>query len=356
MGRFSKRKKSFYVASNKRQRLDTILGTVGYLATCNTHEDVCVKEGYSLLNSYADKLYGPEVHEASNAELVSANEKEQPDLNSDSEEEDVNEALQKEVASLQSASQPTSKNGQKVFRRFQSVRCGAPNNVFFRTTLSDPLPTLLAAMDDVLETKLARTKHLIRLLPVHAVCKAYLDKIEKTLTSLCSEKFKESHKSFYAVIKVMSNSAIKKEEVLGVTLKVMEEVAPNCKPVLTKDADVALVVSVLVTNCYIGIAPSYLGKYKKYNLNELATPETSSNIQSSTIDSKPDELKSDEATKTFLGTVSSPTQPQGKKCETLETAALESDHSLGDVNSAAIEDDASEAAVRVGDQKTAPGS
>lgn len=61
MGRYTKRKKNFYMSSNKRQKLDTIVGTIGYLATCNTHEDVCVKEGYSILNSYADKIYGPEI-------------------------------------------------------------------------------------------------------------------------------------------------------------------------------------------------------------------------------------------------------------------------------------------------------
>lgn len=60
MGKNTKRKKSFYLAPSKRHRLDTIPGTIGFLGTCNTHEDVCVKEGYSLLNRYADQLYGPE--------------------------------------------------------------------------------------------------------------------------------------------------------------------------------------------------------------------------------------------------------------------------------------------------------
>ncbi|KAA0196985.1 hypothetical protein HAZT_HAZT001195 [Hyalella azteca] len=268
MGKFSKRKKSFYLPPNKKQRLDTIIGSVGYLATCNTHEDVCVKEGYSLLNCFADKLYGPE--QIAGSEAPEADEVQDAEV-SDT-EEDADAALQKEVARLQTASQSVNQKGNAVQRRFQSIRCGAANNVFFRTTLADPLPTLLAAMDDILQTKLARTKHLIRLLPVHAVCKAYLDKIEKALAALCTEKFDGSQKSFYAVIKVMSNSAVKKEEVLSVVLKVMEENAPQCKPVLTKDAEVALVVSIIVTNCYIGIAPSYLGVYKKYNLNELAAP------------------------------------------------------------------------------------
>ena len=178
------------------------------------------------------------------------------------------------MASLQAEPNPSEVARSK--RRFLVVKCGAPSHIFFRTNLEDPLPLLLRAMDDISATGEQRSKHLIRLLPVHAVCKAYLDKIEKKLEKFCSDRFKEQEKSFYAVVNIKSNSSVKKEEVLSVVLKVMGEVAPKCRPVLTKDADVAIIVSILVTHCYIGEAPEYLEKYRKYNLVELASPVSKS--------------------------------------------------------------------------------
>ena len=59
MGKHTKRKKSFYLAPNKRHCGDKkILNTIGYLGTCSGHEDICVRECYTLLNEFADKLYG----------------------------------------------------------------------------------------------------------------------------------------------------------------------------------------------------------------------------------------------------------------------------------------------------------
>ena len=199
------------------------------------------------------------------------------------------------MASLQAEPNPSEVARSK--RRFLVVKCGAPSHIFFRTNLEDPLPLLLRAMDDISATGEQRSKHLIRLLPVHAVCKAYLDKIEKKLEKFCSERFKGQEKSFYAVVNIKSNSSVKKEEVLSVVLKVMAEVAPKCRPVLTKDADVAIIVNVLVTHCYIGEAPQYLEKYRKYNLVELASPvsksEKSTEVDLLAIENNKIILKSD---------------------------------------------------------------
>jgi len=156
-------------------------------------------------------------------------------------------------------------------RRFQVVKCSVPSHLFFKTNLVEPLHLLTSAMDDIIATKEQRNKHVIRMLPVHVTCKAYLEKIEKQLTTFCTNRFKDQEKTFYAVVSVKSNNSITKEQILGVILKVMGEVAPQCKAVLT-DADVAIVVTVLVTNCFIGEAPQYLTKYKKYNLLEMVTP------------------------------------------------------------------------------------
>ena len=61
-----KRPKSYYIkcaAGKKRKRVNDLdIGMKGFLITCNTHEKEAVRESYNILNEYADKLYGPEVH------------------------------------------------------------------------------------------------------------------------------------------------------------------------------------------------------------------------------------------------------------------------------------------------------
>ena len=60
MGKYSKRKKNFYLQPSKRSKVD-ITDEIGFLATCNAHQNIGVKEGYHLLNHYGDLMYGPEV-------------------------------------------------------------------------------------------------------------------------------------------------------------------------------------------------------------------------------------------------------------------------------------------------------
>uniref|UniRef100_A0A6A7FTZ8 THUMP domain-containing protein 1-like n=2 Tax=Hirondellea gigas TaxID=1518452 RepID=A0A6A7FTZ8_9CRUS len=289
MGKFSKRNKSFYVAARKKQKVDIIVGTVGYLGTCNSYEDRAVREGYDLLNRYANQIYGeedikrsttkpedaatkPEDATTKPEEATTGSETATADA-SDEDELDLEAALKKEVSSLQAADKPGSGAHNRPARRFQVVRCTTSNNLFFRSTLSDPLPTLIMAMDDILSTKQQQTKYLVRLLPVHTICRAYHDNIEKAFGTFVTERLKGKQKTFYLNIRITSNNSMKKDELLGIALKVLQELAPECKPVLTKDADIAINITVLVQNCYIGEAPLFLSKYKRYNLMELASPD-----------------------------------------------------------------------------------
>ena len=61
-----KRPKSYYIkcaAGKKRKRVNDLdIGMKGFLITCNTHEKEAVRESYNILNEYAEKLYGAEVH------------------------------------------------------------------------------------------------------------------------------------------------------------------------------------------------------------------------------------------------------------------------------------------------------
>ena len=61
-----KRKKQFYINQSlkqaKRAKLQCLeSGMTGFLLTCNNNrKKETLRDAYSLLNEYADKLYGPE--------------------------------------------------------------------------------------------------------------------------------------------------------------------------------------------------------------------------------------------------------------------------------------------------------
>lgn len=119
-------------------------------------------------------------------------------------------------------------------------------------------------------------------------------------------------------------------------LRVMDQVAPECRPVLTKDADVAVVVSVLVTNCYIGEAPLYLDKYKKYNLIELASPAALPHVESQSNGDKDGEVNDDGG-----GTVAASTDGEAKGKNAIietETSAKSETTSDADVSTSCIDE------------------
>uniref|UniRef100_A0A3B5MAU9 THUMP domain-containing protein n=1 Tax=Xiphophorus couchianus TaxID=32473 RepID=A0A3B5MAU9_9TELE len=110
-----KRSKKRYVSGQQGKRWkgsrELEVGMQGILITCNMNERKCTAEAFNLLNEYADKLYGPE-----KVRLAVVNP----------EEEDVDVALKKEVAQLQSSAG-------KRERRFQALESGANNVIFIRT-------------------------------------------------------------------------------------------------------------------------------------------------------------------------------------------------------------------------------
>jgi len=305
MGKCNKRKKNFYLPASKRQRnnKEDLVGSVGYLGSCNNKDDIAVREAYDLLNTFADRLYGPykpeeekstegqdEKQQADPAvpkedptdkkddQTETKQEKKKEDSDEDSSaDEDIDAALTKNIVAAVATRQ------RKQFR-FQAVRCGVASNIYIKARLPDPLPPLTAALEDIRESRKARTRALARLLPVQCVCPAYHKDIEKALTAFCAEndRFAE-HKSFYAVVKIKNTNVIDKTAVLGCVLKVMKEVAPHCLPVLL-NAHTTLIVTVLRAVCFVSHVPDY-DLYRKYNLTQVANepePETPNNGKSET--------------------------------------------------------------------------
>ena len=66
----------------------------------------------------------------------------------------------------------------------QVVESGVNNVLFIRTTVADPLSLVTRILEGIRDNRKQVTRHLIRMLPVQATCKAYEENVKPTLQTL----------------------------------------------------------------------------------------------------------------------------------------------------------------------------
>ena len=112
-------------------------GLKGFLITCNDKKEApTVSEAYTLLNEYADRLYGPE----------NAREDGEED---EKEELSIEEALSKEICDLK----------EKVKeRRFKSVKTKVKNVLFIKTSSLDPNELVNSIFEDLEKTRKKKSR------------------------------------------------------------------------------------------------------------------------------------------------------------------------------------------------------
>ena len=228
---------------------------VGFLLTCNNREREAVREGYNLLNEFADKDLGPE------KKLEEDNAVE--DLDCD----DIDNAFDKEKGDLD---EEKSKGFSE--RRFQQVESGANNCMFIKTTLEDPEKLANDIITDIAETKTQKARFILRMIPILGTCKAYDENIEKLADKILSNIMKEGTEMTYSILfKTRNNNNVFRDDTIKLIGGVAKSQAGKTSVDL-KNPDICVVVEIIRTVCCLGIARNYFGR-KKYNLVELAKPE-----------------------------------------------------------------------------------
>lgn len=265
----SKKDKKFNNRSNwykspKKQTLE--VGIRGFLATCNYREKDCVRECYNILNHYADQLYGP-----SNAvkEASKEDKPEEPD------ETDIADDLQKEIDAAKAASKPG------TGCRFNSIDTGAKNCIFIKTTLPDPVELHMKIIKDIAETKVKKTRYLLRFTPIQVVCQANVDEIIKASGALFDKYFLKEGKTFAIVFNRRLNNDIKRDEIIKILADLVFDKNVKNKVDL-KNAELAVIIEIIKGKCCLSVVEDYF-KYRKYNLFELASNKSE--------DKKSDEIK-----------------------------------------------------------------
>ncbi|MEQ2255531.1 hypothetical protein ILYODFUR_014852 [Ilyodon furcidens] len=252
-----KRSKKRYVSGQQGKRWkgsrELEVGMLGILITCNMNERKCTAEAFNLLNEYADKLFGPEKLQDSKGSSSSEEE--------EGEEEDIDVALKKEVAQLQSS-------GGKRERRFQALDSGANNVIFIRTQNLEPDKLVHHILSDLHTTKKKKSRVILRMLPVTGTCKAFQEDMLKYLTTFLEPWFKTPNSATYQIaFKARNSSHNKREEIIKSIAGLVGKLNPKNKVDLT-NPELTIIVEVIKAVCCVSVAKDYT-LYRKYNVQEV---------------------------------------------------------------------------------------
>ncbi|XP_052894601.1 THUMP domain-containing protein 1 homolog [Anopheles moucheti] len=252
-------KRNYYAKANDHGTGDAMRdrnmkpGHRGFLVTCNGHVRDCVRDSYRILNAYADELYGPSDKTASE----DGENQQQTDAASD--EEDISIKLQKEAEAV-------GKPNNKTFR-FQNVESGAMNCLFIQTSLPDPNELTSKLMKDLNDTKQHKSRFILRMLPIQAVCRANLKDIIDVVGKLSDRYFLKEPKTFAILFNRRLNNDLSRDDVIRELAELIAAKNAGNKANL-KNPDLAVIVEVIKGLCCIGILPEYY-QLRKYNLVEL---------------------------------------------------------------------------------------
>ncbi|XP_026751483.1 THUMP domain-containing protein 1 homolog [Galleria mellonella] len=265
----TRKKKKFYFRK-RRNKYFLEPGFRGFFCTCNFREKDCVKEVYNLLNEYASKLYPDLKSEEAQAPVATASED-----RSDSESEDetdIGDLLKREVESMKKDSQRSLKH-----KRFQVVETGASNCIFIKTNLPSPEELTGAIIKDLYSTKLQKTRHVLRLLPIMATCKANLPDIMECAGKLFDNYFLKEPSTFAVIFNKRFNSSVSRDLIIKELAEMVVLKNGDNKADL-KNPSLCIIVEIIKGICLLSIVENYY-MYKKYNLHELTKDESNSEFE-----------------------------------------------------------------------------
>lgn len=221
-----------------------------------------MKEVYNLLNEYAEVLY-PEVEGEQPPPAATEDRSE-----SESEDEtDIGDLLKQQVESMKKNSQKSLKH-----KRFQVVETGASNCIFIKTNLPSPEELMTVIIKDLYSTKVQKTRHVMRLLPIMATCKANLPDIMECAGKLFDKYFLKEPSTFAVIFNKRFNSSVSRELIIKELAEMVVLKNGDNKADL-KNPGLCIIVEIIKGICLLSIVDNYF-TYKKYNLHELCKEET----------------------------------------------------------------------------------
>lgn len=242
------------------------VGQRGFLVTCNFKEKECIKESYNLFNSYL-----------TDEAVVAEPDEEKAPVTSDADEDDISTQLAKEIKASKAAVRE---------RIFQAVDTQTANCIFIEAKIEDPLAMAVKIVRDIAETKVARTRFLLRLIPVEIVCKANIVDIMTQAAQIFDKHFLTEPKSYAIIFNRRYNNDIKRDHVIKELADIIQAKNLHNKVDL-KNPQLAVIVEVIKGFCCLSVLPDYY-LLKKYNLVELCA-NNANPVTTAPVDQKAEE-------------------------------------------------------------------
>jgi len=259
-GNKRKAKNKQWFKGQKRRKFSLGPDLRGFLCFCNHKEKEAIREAYNILNQHHEE----DAQGNGKAKVDVADASDNAVAQEDDLEEDIEAQLEREKSALKDETTASE------YKRFQVIESGVQNVLFIRTEVSDPLGLVTKILEGIQESKKQVTRHLIRMLPIQATCKAYEQNVRPALESLVdqfvAQRKPETQTKYQVLFKARMNQNLFKEDVLKIVQEAVKD--KNFRADL-KNPDVCFVFEVLKSNCCLSILPNYF-QLKKYNLIELA--------------------------------------------------------------------------------------
>lgn len=182
---------------------------------------------------------------------------------SDSGEEDIEEAMKKEVDAM--------KEKKPAERRFQNTNTKSRNTIFIKTTLEDPSTLAHTILTDIYNTGIQKSRFAIRMLPISNSCKCRLEDIEILGKKLFKKYFETpfgTGLSYTTVFTKRNNTEISRETVIPKLGQIIKELNPLHR-VNHVTPDYVILVEIIGKICCISVVQDFF-KFKKYNLIEVS--------------------------------------------------------------------------------------
>ena len=198
-----------------------------------------------------------------------------PEEEDEGSDDSIEAALEKEVCKL--------KSKRKSERRFQQVESGANNCIFIKTTLADPAELVRSIFSDVYDSEAAKSRYIMRLLPVIGTCKCNEEKIKKLAEDVLKVYFTDTFGHTFSInVKVRNNNAMGRKQVLPLLAAVIKDLNPANHPDLD-NPEYIVNVDILKTILCISVLKDSV-KFRKYNLQEVASAKSSTRFQEKVCD------------------------------------------------------------------------
>lgn len=268
-------KKKIFNQQYKRHYLEP--GFSGFMITCNFREKECVREGYTLLNEYADDWQNDEPATDAGDQTNDAIEKSTESNTDKSDDSDGDDEIEDISSQLENEIRDSIKAKKRPVQRFQQVDTGTPNCLFIKSTVGNPVGLTVKILRDLAETKIQKTRFLLRLLPVETVCRANVEDIKNAAGKLFDKYFLNGEpKTFSIIVNKRYNNNIDR---MGIIRELADIVTFKnvAHKVCLGNPQFTIIVEVIKGLCCLSVVPDYL-QLKKYNLAELAAkPKTDDN-------------------------------------------------------------------------------